>query len=187
MTRSFKTFSAIQEGTPGTFSGWASRYNEVDHAGDVVMPGAYDRTVAEHGGEIVLLADHDPSKSIGLARMTLKTQGLWIDARISLDLQDGRDAYVRMRDLKKNGLSIGYSVRRDQFKNGRRELMDIALFEVSSVQFPCLDSARVQSVKGNPVNAAFALTQLARKLRDLTTHAAVDRLITAMRFAGRSR
>jgi uncharacterized protein len=186
MKRSFKNFN-IQEGEPGTFRGWASRYNEVDHAGDVVMPGAYDRTVAEHGGEIVVFADHDITKSIGIAQLSLRPEGLWIDAKLSLDLQDGRDAYIRMRDLRKSGLSIGYSVRKEQFKAGRRELLDIELFEVSSVQFPCLDSARVESVKGNPINVTVALRQLARKFRDLRTQVAIDGLIATMRHIARSR
>lgn len=147
--REFKSLDFKERsGTPGTFSGWASRYHEKDSYGDVVMPGAYDRTVREHGGEIVILADHDATRSIGLALITLKSEGLWVDAKLSLELIDGRDAYIRMRDLKKSGLSIGFESRLDRFsKDGTRELLDIELFEVSSVQFPALGSARVHSVK----------------------------------------
>jgi phage head maturation protease len=92
-----------------------------------------------------------------------------------------------MRDLRKNGLSIGYSVRKEQFKAGRRELLDIELFEVSSVQFPCLDSARVQSVKGSRVDVTAALNQLVRKFRELNKQVAVDRLIATMRSIARTR
>lgn len=68
--------------------------------------------------------------------MTLKPEGLWLDATLSLDLQDGRDAYIRLRDGLKSGLSIGYEPRKSRRrKDGARELLDIKLFEVSVVQF----------------------------------------------------
>jgi HK97 family phage prohead protease len=149
MSKQTKAFE-FKESERGLFSGWASRYGEVDHHNDVMMPGAYDQTFRENGGEIPILVDHDVTKLVGRARMTLKTEGLWLDAKLSLDLQDGRDAYVRMRDLNKSGLSIGYAIRNHGYrKDGVRELRNVELLEVSSVLMPALDSARVVSVKSD--------------------------------------
>jgi HK97 family phage prohead protease len=168
MTREFKHFAADEYSERGTFSGWASRYNEIDSYDDMVMPGAYDDTVRELGGQVVILSDHDVTKSIGMARMSLRPEGLWVDAKISLELQDGRDAYIRMRDLGKSGLSIGYDAINKRTRNGVRELTKIKLYEVSVVQIPALDSARIASVKSNYDDAALALASLSESVRDTT-------------------
>lgn len=163
-----KTLELKSDGE-GRFSGWASRYDEVDSYGDAVIRGAYDDTVRENGGQIVILSDHDPNKTIGLARMTLKAEGLWIDATLSLELQDARDAYVRLRDRLKSGLSIGYETLRQRTKGGVRELLAIKLFEVSVVTFPALPSARVLAVKSNDEGEA-----LLAGLRSLKHRIAAD-------------
>jgi HK97 family phage prohead protease len=152
--------------TEGLFSGWASKYGEVDSYGDRIVPGAYDKTYQENHGQIVILADHDVTKAIGKAVLELRPEGLWVSAQLSMDLQDARDAYVRLRDGLKSGLSIGFTPRETDFRGSVRELTDIQLFEVSVVQFPAQTSARVVAVKSGPPHADSRsdLTQLADSL-----------------------
>jgi hypothetical protein len=71
-----------------------------------------------------------------------------------------------MRDLKKSGLSIGYTpVLTRARRDGVRELVDVTLYEVSSVQFPALTSARVTDVKTS--GAATAEATISTVLKDL--------------------
>jgi HK97 family phage prohead protease len=171
MAREFKQF-AVDETERGTFSGWASRFNEVDTYNDMVMAGAYDNTVRERGGEIVILSDHDITKSVGRGRLSLRPswqpEGLWVDVKLALELQDARDAYIRMRDLGKSGLSIGYETVRERMNKGVRELHEIKLFEVSIVEIPALDSARILAVKSRHDDAARALASFLADVRDTT-------------------
>lgn len=186
MTKVFRGFEAKEASERGVFSGWASKYDVVDFHNDVVLKGAYDQTWREQNGEIPILADHDVTKLIGRARMTLKDDGLWIDAKLSLDLQDGRDAYVRLKDLGKTGLSIGYSVRDYRYRSdGARELRDLELFEVSSVLLPALDDARVMSVKGQQRSLATAVGSFINDIRaareEAQTRDAIDQLTRDIR------
>ena len=121
MTTEYKSLQLKAAGE-GKFSGYASRYGELDSYNEVTVPGSFDQTVKEHGGEIVILSDHDPNRSIGLATMSLRPAGLFVEAKLSLDLNDGRDAYIRLRDGLKSGLSIGYLTQKDRYrKDGVRE------------------------------------------------------------------
>lgn len=149
MERKYKSLTLKANGVEqGLFSGWASRYGEIDAYQEITTYGCFDATYRKNGGSIVILSDHDVTKSVGLAKMTLRPEGLWLDAKLSLDLADARDAYVRLRDGLKSGLSIGFSAVRDQIrKDGVREILEVILFEVSVVQIPALDSARIVSVK----------------------------------------
>src|SRR6266566_5269881 len=51
----------------GRFVGLASTYGNVDLGGDVVEPGAFQKTITDRGGEVPLLFAHDSRQPIGLA------------------------------------------------------------------------------------------------------------------------
>jgi uncharacterized protein len=156
----------------GTFAGWASVYDEVDHHGDKVMRGAYTKTIAANRGTIKILNQHDPSDVIGTGVLTDKSYGLWLEGQLVLDLPSARDAYTRLKNGLIDAMSIGYVVKRDKFASGARELHEIDLFEVSLVTFPACDPARIESVKSQSTDerevrdALAALAAFNRKLRE---------------------
>lgn len=160
-------------GTEGQIAGYVSRYNEVDRQGDNVMPGAFSRDLATNGRTRPVFNAHDPTVGIGVARLIEDALGLRIEAQLELDLQDARDAWVRVKAGITRGLSIGYNTVRARKRGDVRELVEIALHEVSIVAIPALTSAQIDQIKRLQFEtrdqpADEAAEALSRAVRNLT-------------------
>lgn len=141
------------EAADGTFEGYGSTFGVLDQGGDIVVKGAYAKTLADRGARsIKLLWDHQPSQPIGVwDEMREDDTGLWCRGRLLLDLPKGREVYTLMKAGAIDGLSIGYRVinaARDA-SNGARLLEEIDLREVSVVTFPMNETSLVSAVKGD--------------------------------------
>lgn len=132
----------------GVIDGRASVYGVVDSYGDVVMPGAFTKTLQENGGRIVVLSQHDPSKAIGTAMLEDAADGLHCRIELAMELVDAQQEYARVKAGLVTGISIGYETLRDEFDaKGLRKLLELRLWEISLVTFPANGYARVTSVK----------------------------------------
>jgi HK97 family phage prohead protease len=136
----------------GRVMGTLSPYGNVDSQGDVVVYGAFDKTVAEKNGVFPLLWQHNASLPIGIQLVTQTPKSLDTDALINLDKQLGREVFSDVKMWQKHGLqfglSIGYStVKARERKDGIRELIEVKLFEGSLVTFPANELATVSSAK----------------------------------------
>ena len=145
-----KTFKLeIKEfGEQGTFTGLASVYGNKDLGGDVVEQGAFTKTIADKGGEVPILWQHDSREPIGMAKLMDSSEGLRIIGELAIDSSPvALKAYglIKKRILK--GLSIGYDVIRDEVKDKTRLLKELKLWEISLVTFPMNELATVNSVK----------------------------------------
>jgi hypothetical protein len=72
-----------------------------------------------------------------------------VKGRLLLEKQDGKDAYIDLKEGALDGLSIGFQTKLDAY-DGRRKarmLKEIDLREISLVPFPMNESARVTGVK----------------------------------------
>jgi uncharacterized protein len=146
----------------GRFTGKASVYGVVDSYGDIVMPGAFKRTLKEKGVNRPLLNQHDPSQPIGICTLIDSPSALYVDGQINLGTQLGREVHSHLEFGSIDGLSIGYStVVAIKGKSGHRELVDLDLWEVSVVTFPACSPARVTDVKAEDSEFAEALASLA--------------------------
>lgn len=139
----------------GTFEGYGSVFHVKDRCGDVVMPGAFRRTLAEaqsKGRFPAMLLQHDYERPIGVwESMSEDTNGLVVRGRIATATRDGRDAYELLKMGALSGLSIGYRTKRSLWDEASktRQLVDLDLHEVSPVVFPANDAARVSAVKAD--------------------------------------
>jgi hypothetical protein len=162
----------------GQFTGRASVYQNVDAHGDVVMPGAFTRSLQEIGGEIVVLNQHDPSDPIGKARVTDRSDGLWAEGQLILDLPSARDAYVRLQNGLIDGMSIGYEVIDQAWQGDVRQLKEIKLWEISLVTFPANSAARITDVKAQN-DPEF--DELMQTLQGWTFYLQVQRMLSEIR------
>lgn len=158
--------SLTETGEIGRIRGYASRFGEPDQSGDVVMPGAFAKSLKrlkESSRSVKFLWQHDPAKPIGTWREVKENAtGLWVSGALLTDLQLGNEAAILMQAGAIDGLSIGYRVVKAE-KNkdtGGRNLIEIDLWEVSLVTFPMLPTARAhqdQPVEvSNDIAAALA-------------------------------
>ena len=131
----------------GTFKGYASLFGVKDQGGDIVMPGAFDGSLAT-SRRVRMLRDHDPGKVIGKwTVIRADDRGLYVEGKLFLDTAGGKEAYVLLKEGGLEGLSIGYRSKRAKRTNAGRELHEVELWEVSVVTFPMLEEASVSDVK----------------------------------------
>ena len=146
--------SRVSLTSDGTVEGYASLFGEVDQARDMVMPGAFTRTLAQRGlRKIPMLFQHDPSEPVGVwLDLHEDFRGLKARGRLIPDVARGRELLALLQQEAIDGLSIGYRTVRGQIdpKTRIRKLYQVDLWEISIVTFPLLAGARVQAVKGLP-------------------------------------
>lgn len=161
----------------GAFEGYASMFGgPPDSYGDVVLPGAFAKSLARHAGEGTmpsLLWGHNHNElPIGnWTEFTEDRKGL--KARGQLDLGDpvGVRVHSALRAKSVRGLSIGYRTLKEQRsdKNPKvNELVELDLWEVSVVNFPANSRSLVQAVKdGFAVGQAPTEREFQEALREL--------------------
>lgn len=146
----------------GTFSGFAST-SDLDRGGDIIVKGAFARTLKERASKVKVLWQHDMSKPIG--RPTLLEErdgGLYIEGKIS-DIPLGREAMELLKDGVVDSMSIGYTVTESSYNDrGVRVIEDLDLYEVSLVTFPMNEKARITGVKEDNLN----VRDIEKTLRD---------------------
>lgn len=143
----FEEFKADDE--TRTIEGWASVYDYVDSQKDIVVRGAFARSLK--GGKPAMLWQHRQDSPIGVWDVAEETdKGLLVRGRI-LDTTLGNDVYKLAKAGAVKGLSIGYTPKRQEFDRdkGTRKLLEVDLHEVSLVTFPANDRAKVVRVKSD--------------------------------------
>lgn len=132
----------------GRFAGYASVFGTADQGGDIVMPGAFTRSLGQKGrSRIRMLFQHDPKEPVGVwEQITEDVKGLWAQGRL-LPGVPRADALRRLiEDGALDGLSIGFrTVRATREPGGGRRLWQVDLWEISIVTFPMMDGARIAS------------------------------------------
>jgi uncharacterized protein len=150
---------AEDSGEAMSFKGYGAVFNNVDAGGDKILPGAFSETLAEHkaaGTMPSMLYQHGrmgggPVMPVGKwTAMHEDSRGLWVEGKL-FDHSLGKDLYVALKGGGIGGLSIGYRakeiVRPAASAAERRQLKNLALFEVSLVNQPMNDLARFTAVK----------------------------------------
>jgi HK97 family phage prohead protease len=138
-------------GEDGTVEGYASLFGEIDQARDMVMPGAFARTLAQRGiRRIPMLFQHDPAEPIGIwLELVEDHRGLRAKGKLIPDVQRSREVLALVRAGAVDGLSIGFKTVKGRVdpKTRVRKLEQVDLWEISIVTFPLLAGARVHAVK----------------------------------------
>ena len=122
--------------------GYAAKFGNIDLHGDMIMPGAFTKTIKERGpegkNEIWFLHDHDTSKVNGKPTLLKEDgNGLYFEARI-VDTEAGEDTLKLYEEGLINQHSIGFSTIKEskveeKGKNTYYEIQEVKLFEISSV------------------------------------------------------
>lgn len=156
-----------------TFSGYGAVFGNVDSYGDVIAPGAFAKSLAEHttaGSAPLMFLNHDAFGSLPIGRWTELSEdgyGLKVAGEL-LDTSMGRDTYVALKAGALNGLSIGFRPvefsLRSKPDEPRRTLTTVDLVEVSVVTLPANQKARVQAVKS--MGEAMSVRDLEQLLRE---------------------
>jgi HK97 family phage prohead protease len=131
----------------GRFAGYASVFGRLDDAGDLVMPGAFAKSLARRGAtKLRMLFQHDPKEPVGTWDVAREDGfGLWVEGRLvpGVPRADALKRLIERRAI--DGLSIGFRTERAtrEARGGHRKLWAIDLWEISIVTFPMLADARI--------------------------------------------
>ncbi|MER9396723.1 HK97 family phage prohead protease [Mesorhizobium sp. M0615] len=139
----------------GVIDGYGSVFGVRDQHGDVVLPGAFTKSIQQHaafGTRPVMLWQHDIDRPIGVWDSYVEdSRGLKMSGRLNMDVQAGRETFALLKQGAIGGLSIGYRVglggAEIDTKTGVRRLKELALHEVSVTAFPSNRSATIDGVK----------------------------------------
>ena len=147
-TKSFN-FEVKEIDDEGKFSGYASVFDVIDFNGDIIIKGAFEKSIAEKTP--LLLWQHDHGQPIGVfERINEDNKGLYVEGRLLLDIEKAREVFILLKNRAIRGLSIGYVSREWEWKNEGelvRVLKDIDLWEISLVSFPANEAALVDDIK----------------------------------------
>ena len=137
----------------GIFKGYGSIFGNKDSHSDVVMPGAFTKTLLKggrNGTGVAMLYQHDSRRPIGVWNMLAEDKkGLKVEGQLAMKTQDGQETYELMKMGALKGLSIGYDSKIYEWdeKKKIRYLKEVDLWEISPVTFGANLRATVTSVK----------------------------------------
>lgn len=136
----------------GRFAGYASVFNVVDNQRDIILHGAFSRSIHKGLANVKFLWQHQQDEPIGvLTELREDTHGLYVQGKLLLNVQRAQEAYSLLKEGAISGLSIGYSPVHYSLdpESGVRLLTDVDLWEISLVTFPANQNASVTLLKSN--------------------------------------
>lgn len=165
-----RAFEVKELGEDGSFTGYGSVFGELDSYRDIVLPGAFKKTIEKHqqkGRAVKMLWQHRTTEPIGVYREIREDDhGLFVRGEINMKVSRGVECYHLMKQGALDGLSIGYSTVESDYdaKKSINYLKELDLWEISPVTFPAGDSARVVDVKS--IATMETLSDVEEYLRD---------------------
>jgi HK97 family phage prohead protease len=133
------------------FEGHGSMFGNIDHGGDVVIKGAFRRSLAAHKKANQLpqmFWMHDPSRVPGKwTDMHEDDKGLVVKGVLA-PTELGNEVHTLLKMDAVRGLSIGFVTKdQDYDRDGNRLIKEVDLWEVSIVSMPMNPLAQVHYVK----------------------------------------
>lgn len=137
----------------GEFEGYASVFGGIDSYNDTIVKGAYSETL-QKARKPSMFYNHDSSQiPVGdWIHMEEDDHGLFVRGKIDLNHKDGPSLLSALERKAVDAMSIGFNLLKggwNETEDGIRELTGIDLKEVSLVNFPADDAARVTIVKAD--------------------------------------
>jgi HK97 family phage major capsid protein/HK97 family phage prohead protease len=145
-------FKFAGEQDAGAFEGIAAHYHNIDSAGDIIAPGAFAASLADHkaaGTWPALLWQHDMREPIGVIDSLYETPaGLAIKGRLDLNVRRGAEAHSLIKSGAIKGLSIGFrTIDATRDARGVRKITKAYLGEISIVSLAANQKAMVTNIK----------------------------------------
>lgn len=159
----------------GEFEGYGSVFGVKDSYSDIVIPGAFTKSLDSwkvKGGQPAMLWQHKTDEPIGVyTEMREDDVGLFVKGRLLIDDDPlAKRAHAHMKAGSLTGLSIGYMLKDWEYDRTKDAflLKEIDLWEVSPVTFAANDEARISDVKSAFARGETPLPKnIERVLRDV--------------------
>lgn len=143
--------SVTEEGGIGKFEGYASVFGNKDSQGDVVVKGAFKRTI-KNTFKWPILWQHKSDKLIGWNTAAEEDDhGLKVNGDLVLDCPEAKSAFALLKHALEvgatMGMSIGFQIVDKAVEKGVTYLNEIKMWEYSIVTFAANEEAAVTGTK----------------------------------------
>ena len=138
----------------GVFEGYASVFGIQDYDGDVIVKGAFEKSLKkmqEKGRRPKMLWQHNSSIIVGQwLELYEDEHGLRVKGKIFKEIEKGREAYILMQHKELDAMSVGFNpVSAMQGGGTGNQVFDeVDLWEISLVTWGANPEALVSNVKG---------------------------------------
>ena len=150
----------------GEFEGYASVFGGVDSYGDTIAPGAYKKTLKKRDRAVKMRWNHFGPVIGKWTEMREDEKGLFVRGQLTPGHSVAQDVLASLKHGAIDGLSIGfYPSKYKEDEEGKRTLQEIELVEISVVEEPADNAARITNVKAD-IEKAESLKQIEEILRD---------------------
>ena len=135
----------------GIVTGYFSAFNNIDSDGDVIVSGAYKKTVGENGpmgrNRIMHLLQHNPLMPLAKPMELMEDgKGLRFVSKIT-ETSYGKDVIKLYAEGVFNEHSVGFEIVKSDNKSGYREIREIKLWEGSTVTWGANPNTPIESMK----------------------------------------
>jgi uncharacterized protein len=135
----------------GVVTGYFSAFNNIDSDRDVIVSGAYKKTVAENGpngkNRIMHLLQHNPLMPLAKPMELIEDgKGLRFVSKIT-ETSYGKDVIKLYAEGVFNEHSVGFEIIKSDNKAGYREIREIKLWEGSTVTWGANPNTPIESMK----------------------------------------
>lgn len=135
----------------GMVTGYFSAFNNLDADGDVILSGAYKKTIQENGpngkNRIMHLLQHNPMMPLAKPMELMEDEkGLKFVSKIT-DTSYGKDVMKLYAAGVFNEHSVGFEIIKSEEKTGYQEIKEIKLWEGSTVTWGANDMTPMESIK----------------------------------------
>jgi uncharacterized protein len=137
----------------GIFEGYASVFGVQDSDGDVIVKGAFTKTIGQFAAKRKMpkmLWQHNPAIIVGkFLEIREDDHGLWVKGSLILEVEKGREAYALMKAGELDAMSVGFNIGSALAgNNGRGRVIDeVDLWEISLVTWGANPEALITSIK----------------------------------------
>lgn len=158
--KSFKASLSESEEGVKQLKGYASMFGNIDSHGDIVMPGAFAKSVVDHQARnIKLFSSHSMDARDLLGSVTVLREderGLYFEADLSQS-PSAQDILIKAKEGHLDEVSIGFFLTDSEFvKNEANEpirlIKEVELIEISLVSRASNPKAKVLVVKNDELN-----------------------------------
>lgn len=139
-TKSFTANNIQVDSNSRIISGYAAAFNNIDSDGDLIVKGAFSKSLNENGVEslkprIFHLYQHDVTQVLGRPIILKEDDyGLYFETKIA-NTQLGNDVLNLYKEGVLNEHSIGFKTIKSTNRGNYNEIQEVKLFEFSSVTF----------------------------------------------------
>lgn len=165
------------DGEGRTIFGYMATWDE-DSIGDIIVPGAFAKTIAERGpretpdgirSQIKIGYNH--GKIIGIPTVLKEDDtGLYYEGRIA-NTQLGNEVLQLVKEGVVDVNSFAFDIIKSDEKDGKRYLKELKVYEGGPVDFACNEVAWMGGAKADQVRRSHLLSQLTRELKTIDPQA----------------